>query len=165
MAEILDGGELTVTNGGAGGRPSKYEFRFNKMVYGMALLGATDVQMAEILDISEATFHNWKHDYPKFLESIKKGKAQADAVVAASLLKRAVGYDHTENDYYITDKGEKILRGHSKRHIPPDTRAIMFWLSNRQPELWRNRTETEHQFKAVEFTNGVPRPSQSDDQA
>ncbi|MHB1956052.1 MAG: hypothetical protein ACYCOU_20160, partial [Sulfobacillus sp.] len=29
----------------------------------------------------------------------------------------------------------------TEKHYPPDTQAAMFWLRNRQPERWKEKTE------------------------
>ena len=36
--------------------------------------------------------------------------------------------------------------------IPPDTTAMIFWLKNRQPKIWRDKQETEHSGR-VEVTS------------
>jgi hypothetical protein len=30
-----------------------------------------------------------------------------------------------------------------REHVPPDVTAAIFWLKNRQPEKWRDKSETE----------------------
>jgi len=57
--------------------------------------------------------NSWKKKFPQFLESLKKGKAVADANVASRLYSRAIGYDakatkFATNEGRITDKGEYI---------------------------------------------------------
>ena len=54
------------------GRPTKYDPKYIEQVYKLCLLGATDSDMANFFNISEATLNNWKIEYPEFLESIKK---------------------------------------------------------------------------------------------
>ncbi|MDZ3925127.1 hypothetical protein UZS95_00790 [Parabacteroides goldsteinii] len=90
--------------------------------------------------------NSWKKKFPQFLESLKKGKAVADANVASRLYSRAIGYDaratkFATNEGKITDKVEYI------EHYPPDTTAAIFWLKNRQPGKWRDKKEVENQVK------------------
>ena len=81
-----------------GGRPTKYDADFHpKQVLKYALLGLTDKQIAGVFDISEATLNNWKNEYPKFLESIRAGKTDADANVASTLYKRSLGHTQKNN--------------------------------------------------------------------
>lgn len=125
-----------------GGRPSKYKPEFADQARKLCLLGATDADMADFFDVSESTINNWKQEHPEFLESLKSGKMEADAAVAQSLYRRALGYEHD---------AIKIMayEGHSWEHAytekyAPDTTAAIFWLKNRRPDLWRDKQNIEH---------------------
>lgn len=128
-----------------GGRPTKYETRFNTQAYRHCLLGATDKDLAELFEVEETTINNWKIEHPKFFESIKKGKADADAKVADSLFKRANGYSHSDVDIKMFE-GE-IITTKLVKHYPPDTTAAIFWLKNRQKNKWRDKTEVDNNIK------------------
>jgi hypothetical protein len=124
------------------GRPTKYESSFNKQVIKLCKLGATDKEIADFFDVCEKTINNWKIEYPEFLQSIKKGKIEADMKVANSLFKRAIGYRHKE-DKIFNNNGEPLIVP-TMKHYPPDPTAIIFWLKNRQPEVWRDKKEIEN---------------------
>jgi len=79
------------------GRPSKYNPEHHpKSAFKLALLGATDKEMASIYEVEEKTINNWKKEFPEFLQALKDGKDEADSKVAKSLYKRALGYDFEE---------------------------------------------------------------------
>jgi hypothetical protein len=120
-----------------GGRPSCYCEKYEEQAYKLALLGATDKELADFFGVCEATINNWKLSFPKFLESIKKGKIQADAEVAEKLFKRATGYEHPEEKIFCQE-GE-IIRADTTKHYPPDTGAAFIWLKNRR--MWTDRTD------------------------
>ena len=82
----------------------------------IASLGLTDEEIAVILGISSRTLNYWKKN-PSFLQALKRGKLKADFQITKSL------YD-------------KAKAG--------DTTAIIFWLKNRRPDLWRDRQQVEH---------------------
>ncbi len=124
------------------GRPTKFKPEYVEQTYKLCLLGATDVELADFFEVSEATINNWKIDYPEFLESIKKGKIQADANVAESLYKRANGYEHPEVDIKMYE-GEIIITDIVK-HYPPDTAACFIWLKNRRSNNWTDKAEIKH---------------------
>jgi len=124
------------------GRPTKYEPSFNKQVIKLCRLGATDKEIADFFDVCEKTINNWKIEYPEFLQSIKKGKIEADMKVANSLFKRAVGYKHKEDKIFNNNGAPLIVP--TMKHYPPDPTAIIFWLKNRQPNTWRDKKEIEN---------------------
>ena len=124
------------------GQPTKYKDEYAKQAYKLCLLGSTDEDMADFFEVSKSTINNWKHDYPEFLDSIKRGKISADATVASRLYKRATGYEHDE-DKIFNHQGEALIVPTTK-HVQPDTTAAIFWLKNRQPKLWRDKQDVEH---------------------
>ena len=38
-------------------------------------------------------------------------------------------------------QGSEIVITPTVKHYPPDTQAASLWLRNRQPQLWRDKTE------------------------
>lgn len=123
------------------GRPTTYKEEYKDTVYRLCLLGATDVEIAEILGCSESTLNLWKKDHEDFSESIKNGKMVADSKVAESLYKRAIGYEHFE-DQIFQYQGDPVIVPTTK-HYPPDTGAAMAWLKNRRPKDWRDRQDLQ----------------------
>jgi len=123
----------------ARGRPTLYRADYAEQARRLALLGQTDAEMAAFFGVSERTFHGWKKAHPEFLQSLKAGKADADAKVADALYKRALGYSHP--DVHISNYQGEITVTDIVKHYPPDTGAAFIWLKNRQPEKWRDRIE------------------------
>lgn len=123
------------------GRPRKYTKVMERQVYKLCLLGATDVELADFLEIALSTLNKWKHDFPKFSESLKKGKQMADAEVANALFHRAKGYSHPE-DKIFNDNGEALIVK-TRKHYPPDATSAIFWLKNRDRDRWRDRQELD----------------------
>lgn len=124
------------------GRPSKYKVEFAGQAAKLCKLGATDAQLADFFEVSVSTINLWKVQHPKFSESIKVPKAEADERVEQSLYRRAMGYEHDETDIRVVD--HKIIKTPTRKHYPPDTTAAIFWLKNRKPAEWRDKQEMEH---------------------
>lgn len=142
MTEKNKGGRpLTTEKKSNAGAPTKYKPEHNEQVYKLCLLGATDKEIADIFGICEATLNNWKADYPEFLESIKRGKDDADANVADRLYQRAMGYEHKE-DQIFQYQGKPVIVP-TVKHYPPDPTAAIFWLKNRQRGKWSDKQEVE----------------------
>ena len=86
-----------------------------RQVESLAALGLTDEDIALVLGIGERTLERYKKD-PEFWHALKTGKIKADSQVAKRLY-------------------EKAMNG--------DTTAMIFWLKNRRPDLWRDRSYHE----------------------
>jgi len=110
-------------------RPTKYKPEYNEQVYKLCLLKALDKDIADFFEVEEKTINNWKKEYPKFLQSLKRGKIQADSEVAKKLYYRACGYSHPEDKIFCTNGVVTTVK--TIKHYPPDTAAICFWLKNR----------------------------------
>ena len=106
------------------------------------MLGATDKQISDFLEITEETLNQWKHKYPEFSESLKGAKSELDTKVEQSLYRRARGYSH-KAIHFDSFKGDVTETEYTERY-PPDTTACIFWLKNRQPAKWRDKQELEH---------------------
>ena len=109
------------------GRKSKYDdFVARKglvLVEGWARDGLTDDQIAHNIGIRRSTLYEWKNKHTDFADAIKRSKEVADYEVESALFKKAkMG----------------------------DTTAQIFWLKNRRPEKWRDKTDM-----TVTPSNGV----------
>lgn len=107
------------------------------------MYGATDEEIARVCDVHVRTVYNWKEADPQFFEDLKYAKRVADSRVERSLYERATGYSHTDTKF-ATFQGEITDQKTYTKHYPPDTVACIFWLKNRQPELWRDKRDVEH---------------------
>lgn len=123
------------------GRPTLFRDEYVERAYKLCLLGATDAELADFFEVCERTINTWKEDYPEFLQSLKAGKASADAAVAESLYKRAVGYSHP--DVHVSNYQGEITVTPLTKHYPPDTGAAFIWLKNRQPHKWKDKVEVK----------------------
>lgn len=93
------------------------------MLEGMARDGLTDEQMAKKMGINVATLYRWQNQFCEICEAIKKGRAPIDYEVENKLLELCRAGDKT---------------------------AIIFWLKNRRPDLWKDRRDKdENTDKAI----------------
>ena len=77
----------------------------------------------------------------EFFTTLKESKLEADNLVEASLLKRAMGFEYTYRTERATKEGACTVE--ETVYYPPDTQAALQWLYNRTKN-WRNKNETEH---------------------
>ena len=129
------------------GRPTKYKGEYAEQAFKFALLGATDVQLAEFFDVHVDTIYEWKNVHPDFSEAVRAGKMKADAEVAHSLYHRAKGAEWTEEQAVkrkVSLHEEVVEIVEVRRAAPPDTNAASLWLRNRQSGLWSEKVINEH---------------------
>ena len=121
------------------GRPTLYKPEYAEQAFKLCLLGATDESLANFFNVCVTTIDKWKLAHHEFVGALKAGKEDADALVAKSLFKRAIG--HTVPETKVFNNQGEILTHEVEKHIPADTTAAIFWLKNRNPARWRDRVE------------------------
>lgn len=122
-------------------RKSKYDTHvkpYLNEIQGWAMSGLTDEQIADNLSIGTSTLHEYKKKYPEFLESLKKGKDIADAQVVNALHRSATGFSYCEDSTNAI--GDVVSL---QKYAKPNTTAAIFWLKNRKPDQWRDKTEVK----------------------
>lgn len=137
------------------GRPTSYKEEYCELAFNYCRLGAVDDQLAVFFDVCVATINNWKNDYPEFLESLKKGKMQADIEVAQSLFKGATGYTQTEEKVFINQGSREVVDVDVFYAGIPTSQ--IFWLKNRRPDEWRERQE-------INYSGAIAHSDMDDDQ-
>src|SRR4051812_13676028 len=80
------------------GRPTSYKPEYNLQTEKLCRLGWTNKDLADFFDVAIQTILNWKHDYPEFFRSLRKGKLDADTKVAGCLYKNATGFYYYEEE-------------------------------------------------------------------
>lgn len=131
------------------GRPSLYLPEYAEAARKQCEEGATDQELADYFEVSVRTLYRWKNTFPEFCQALKAAKAPADERVERSLFERAIGYERDEVDIRVV--GGEVVQTPIRKFYPPDTTAAIFWLKNRKPDLWRDKTET-----ALTGANGGP---------
>lgn len=101
--------------------------------------GKTLAEVAEIVGVTSRTLTNWMGQHQELLLAVRESRHMADEMVEASLYQRALGYSHPETKMFCYEGC--VVSEDTVKHYPPDTQAAMFWLRNRQPERWKEKTE------------------------
>lgn len=140
------------------GRKTKYT---PKIVERICELVAKDTysvpELCRAVGIDEATFYRWKNDKSEFCEALEKAEDKRLAFFATeakrSLLKKIQGYTVQEKHIVTVGSGKFDVNGKKiprikeqktvDKHFQPDTAAIIFTLTNAEPERWRNRQNAE----------------------
>lgn len=125
------------------------------LLSGWARKGLSDQQIAKNIGISRSTLNEWRKKYPDISDALKKGKEVADAEVENALYLKCIGQkvqlkktfkvkkiEYSESGKKIKEE-EHLETGEVEVYIPPDTKAIVFWLTNRMREDWKERQNTQ----------------------
>ncbi len=116
----------------------------------------TIAEICRIVGINKDTFYDWLKKKSDFSDQIDKAKGEYDDFIVVeakrSLVKKIQGYSVEEKKTVTVDTGKKDpdtekpivkVKEHSVtvKHIQPDTKAIIFTLTNKDPDNWKNRVD------------------------
>ena len=116
-------------------RPIRFTPAHTDLARKFCMLGATDDDLARLLEVPRETLDRWLAEDPEFAIAVRAGRDVADATVADRLYARAIGYSH--GAVKIFHSSGVTTRESYTEHYPPDVQACIFWLKNRRAE-WRD---------------------------
>lgn len=108
---------------------SKYSPAMDDIAGNLARRGFTDMEIAEVLGISDRTLRWWKTQYPTFAAAMERSTNEANDAVERTLFKKALGY--TQKIETVSASGKKVI---TEKTYEPDMGAIKFWLTHKKPE-------------------------------
>lgn len=111
---------------------------------GLARRGLSDEDIAKSIGIGKATLYRWKASNESIRDALRDGKLVADLTVESALFKKATGFvvTDTKTTSFLDKETGELVEGKTEvttKHVLPDTLAIMFWLKNRRPDLWKDK--------------------------
>ncbi len=128
-----------------GGR--KRDYTPYQLVEKLSSLGLTREEMRAVTGLSKKQFEWRMRTDKRFADIVKSGRQEANRLVEQALFRRAIGYqvESTEvHEYY--DSNDRVLNKKKVKkvqHIPPDTKAALEWLYNRDPERWKKALQLD----------------------
>ena len=126
---------------GKAGRKNKYETHVKPYLSKIPnwYLTKTEAQIAKKLGISEASWTNYKKQYPELQECLKSSQEDLVDELKGILKKKAQGFYYTEKTKTVIKEGGKESKKieEKEKYAQPDTGAIHLLLKNLDPE-WRN---------------------------
>lgn len=112
--------------------------------------GLTNEQISHNIGISSKTLYEWQNKYSEIRSALKKGKEVVDIEVENSLLKRALGYTYEETTRELSkETGQLVVTKVVTKQVVPDTTAMIYWLKNRKPDLWRDKPTKENDLSSM----------------
>ena len=108
-------------------------------------------EVCKCVGISRQTFYNWQNDNPEFAQAVEDANNdlldKMNVEAKKSLMKKIKGYDVIETHVTTVPgkDGNPVIKEQKnvKKHIAADTAAIIFTLTNCDPDNWKNRHSSE----------------------
>lgn len=105
----------------------------------------------DYVGISKEAFRKWRRESPAIQRACNVAIDVCNSSVEKSLLKRATGYDYKEQVWELVE-GELVLTKEYIKHMPPDTKAILAWLYNHMPNVYRSVQEP---LESTQYTETI----------
>ena len=112
--------------------------------------GASDAELAEKLGVARRTLREWVRDHEQIGRALLRGRGgAATEQVENALYKKALGYNVTvkvpmrvkkrvqDPETGCWEEREVIEMVEREKHVPPDMKAVQFWLTNREKLRWQ----------------------------
>lgn len=111
----------------------------------------TIADVCKRVGISEATYYRWQQEKEEFREAIKSAESkrlEAFKEMAKSGLAKLLDiheYEEVTTEYENNKDGKPVVKmqKRTKKKIMPSTAAVIFALTNRDSENWKNRQSIE----------------------
>lgn len=120
--------------------PPGYRAEFAEEARKLALVGATDKEMAWHFEVPLETLHDWLASVSEFAQAVQYGRTLGDADVVEGFRQIAMGCFPEMVTRLVSAKKEFLT---CIRHRPSNKAARSFWLMNRLPSEWCHRAEME----------------------
>lgn len=128
-----------------------------EIIENIVLLISTDEytiqEICDIVDISKETYYCWMKEHSDFSDAVKNANVARleyfKKAARKSLAKKLVGYDYEETvTVYVSAKGKEAVpvikeQRVTKKHMIPDTTAIIFTLKNTDQEYFKDKHEVD----------------------
>lgn len=120
------------------GRKSKTDIILKNLdaIKSLKANGATDLQIAEQLNICPATWYKYLKEIPELQEAMEDSKVQVADKLEGELFKKAKSHILTTTK--TITKGSEVITEITEKEVDGDTASIIFLLKNYSPDKWSN---------------------------
>lgn len=137
------------------GRKSKYTPEVVEKICSVIAQGGTDKAACQAVGLSEGQFYAWKSEKAEFSEALKKAHLQFQEWRDKECIKQAEHslvrlingeeYIETTTEFGLDENNKPIQKKQKQvtKRILPNITAIIFALTNRDTERWKNRLSQE----------------------
>lgn len=129
-------------------RKTKYTKKLSEKICEIFASGNHTISdVCKMVGIAESTFYDWKSSNTEFSEALKRveeKRLEAFASMAKSGLAKLLDiheYEEVTTEYENDKEGRPIIKSQKrvKKKIMPNPTAVIFTLTNRDPDNWKNK--------------------------
>lgn len=132
---------------GAGGQYTEYQTGMCDLLKSMAEKDTefygTVYQICTLLNCSTQSYYNWRNEHPEFADAVKYALFIGSQNCLKSLFERANGISKTVTKRVIERADGKTQYEYITVTNPPDTQALKFILTNRDPDNWKEKVDVK----------------------
>ncbi len=136
-------------------RLTKYDTHIKPRLSEIAALmraGGTEEEAAKMTGVACSTFRRYKNEHAEFRAALMESERYANEKVERSLYERCMGGERevwkavklrtvTYKDGKRVKETERVKMVRETVYVPAEVRGIMFWLTNRDPERWKQKVD------------------------
>ena len=135
----------------AGGRPNVYDTKLKPYLQQIRVLRQAGTEykvIAKMLNIAESSLYKHKAEIEEFTETIKNGEDELIVSLEKSLYNLALGTYKQVKTKTVYDADKTTVRSYevSEEYGKPELGSIIFALTNRAPDTWKNKREENISF-------------------
>lgn len=121
--------------------PLAFSSAIAKRVKEFAMLGADNDTIAGFIGVPLPTFERWLVDNPKMRRALSDGRENGGVRMVRALVQRGVGFRAKAQKVVMVDGKPQVVE--YKEYYPPDVQAQRYYLNNKHPKQWQERTGPE----------------------
>jgi hypothetical protein len=123
------------------GRPTYFRPEMIDKAREYVRAGFTREDIAVQFGVNVSQVYEWQAKNPQFAEALNQERVIADTAVASALYQRATGQTRKVTRKVVTAADGTQETHETYETLPPDVNAARYWLNNRAPKVWRERSE------------------------
>lgn len=123
------------------GRPTLFRPEMIEKAREFVRAGFTREDIAVQFGISVQQLYEWQAKNAEFADALSLERIIADTAVASALYQRATGTVRKVTRKVVTSANGEQEVHETYETLPPDVNAQRYWLNNRAPKVWRERSE------------------------
>jgi hypothetical protein len=106
----------------------------------VGVYGSTPAELAKVFGVKPPIIAMWINRHADFRDAIENATKNCNIRVMDRLFRQCMGYKFkTERLFYDGRRG-KLVKGTYTETKQPETQAMVFWLKNRMPDKWQDKT-------------------------